>query len=149
MFNYNHERFGSRRELGLKYLILTGIYQQESTGAMVMDRIEQISMGFWKPSPGTVYPLLHKLVSQGYLELKIRSGKKYYTITEKGRDLINNSWFPWKNFMHHPATSMEKALDEIEVDLEYLSEKSGDVKKNKVIRGRLKKIIDRMKKLQG
>jgi len=46
-------------------------------------------------SPGTIYPTLHRLKKDGYLEQQSRvvSGKvrNYYTITERGRDALDKS----------------------------------------------------------
>ena len=46
-------------------------------------------------SPGTLYPTLHRLEKDGYLERQSRvvAGKvrKYYAITEKGRGALNEA----------------------------------------------------------
>ncbi len=46
-------------------------------------------------SPGTLYPTLHRLEENGYLERcsKVVTGKvrNYYTITEKGRGALNEA----------------------------------------------------------
>lgn len=46
-------------------------------------------------SPGTLYPTLHRLEEDGYLERrsKVAAGKvrHYYTITEKGKDALNEA----------------------------------------------------------
>ena len=45
--------------------------------------------------PGTLYPTLHRLEEDGYLERlsKVVAGKvrHYYTITEKGKDALNEA----------------------------------------------------------
>jgi DNA-binding PadR family transcriptional regulator len=35
------------------------------TGAEVMDEMERMSAGYWRPSPGSVYPLLEELTQEG------------------------------------------------------------------------------------
>ena len=46
-------------------------------------------------SYGTLYPIFHKLKRQGYLELNTENVKgkirKYYTITKKGKKILNQS----------------------------------------------------------
>lgn len=60
--------------------------QEEIYGTWLID--ELASHGY-RLSPGTLYPMLHKLVEAGYLTVRSeRDGKtvrKYYSATEKGR----------------------------------------------------------------
>jgi DNA-binding PadR family transcriptional regulator len=59
------------------------------TGAQIIDEIERLSMGFWRPSPGSVYPALEELESEGLIRIaRVEGTKKYYEITESGRTLL-------------------------------------------------------------
>ena len=55
-----------------------------------MDEIEKETYGHWKPSPGSVYPLLAWLQDNGYTkEIPTEeSGIKRYMLTEKGKQLF-------------------------------------------------------------
>ena len=50
--------------------------------------LEELGRHGYRLSPGTLYPTLHRLMKEGYLESssKVVGGKvrKYYTITERG-----------------------------------------------------------------
>jgi DNA-binding PadR family transcriptional regulator len=50
--------------------------------------LEELARHGYRLSPGTLYPTLHRLAMEGYLESssKVVSGRvrKYYTITEQG-----------------------------------------------------------------
>ncbi len=50
--------------------------------------LEELGRHGYRLSPGTLYPTLHRLTKEGYLESssKVVGGKvrKYYTITERG-----------------------------------------------------------------
>jgi len=47
---------------------------------------DTIGSAVWKPSHGTLYPILNKLTTNNLIEnVKIKDDKKYYTITELGR----------------------------------------------------------------
>jgi DNA-binding PadR family transcriptional regulator len=50
---------------------------------------EELARHGYRLGPGTLYPTLHRLEKEGYLEShpKVVGGKvrRYYTITEKGR----------------------------------------------------------------
>jgi DNA-binding PadR family transcriptional regulator len=57
--------------------------------------IEELERHGYRFSPGTIYPTLHLMTRDGYLrcESKVVNGKvrKYYTITEKGLDVLNQA----------------------------------------------------------
>jgi DNA-binding PadR family transcriptional regulator len=56
---------------------------------------EELDRHGYRLGPGTLYPTLHRLEKDGYLEQqpKVVGGKvrNYYTITEKGRDALNKA----------------------------------------------------------
>ena len=56
---------------------------------------EEIGRHGYQLGPGTLYPTLHRLEKNGYLERQPRvvGGKvrNYYTITEKGRDALREA----------------------------------------------------------
>lgn len=57
----------SRHRRGLRPLIYHLLSQGPRTGAELMDEIERFSRGFWRPSPGSVYPLLEEMTQDGVL----------------------------------------------------------------------------------
>ncbi|MGC9153265.1 MAG: PadR family transcriptional regulator [Vulcanisaeta sp.] len=75
---------------GLKYLILYLLSSRgPMTGAQIIDEIERLSMGFWRPSPGSVYPALEELETDGLIKVaRVEGTKKYYEITESGRAFL-------------------------------------------------------------
>ena len=56
---------------------------------MAVDRIAAITAGSWRPSPGSIYPLLKKLEHDGLLKHKATAACKgrqlFYSITAKGK----------------------------------------------------------------
>ena len=48
-----------------------------------MDAIEGMSQGWWRPSPGSVYPLLETIAKEGSIK-KREDGK--YELTEQGKE---------------------------------------------------------------
>jgi DNA-binding PadR family transcriptional regulator len=60
------------------------------SGSEIMDEIEKRTNGRWKPSPGSVYPLLAWLQDNGYLkELPTdQNGLKRYELTQNGKKLL-------------------------------------------------------------
>lgn len=71
----------------LKFITLFLINNSSMTGNEIRSSIKKIT-GYWKPSPGSMYPLLNKLYLDGFLKVERMSNKKIYSITKKGRDLI-------------------------------------------------------------
>jgi len=58
----------SRHRRGLRPLVYHLLSQGPKTGAELMDDIERLSRGFWRPSPGSVYPLLDEMTTEGVLK---------------------------------------------------------------------------------
>ncbi len=80
LYKYKIRKFG-----GSKWLILALLSQGEKSGAEIMKEIEKLSFGFWRPSPGTIYPTLYKLIKEGYI-VRLENGK--YILSEKGKEEI-------------------------------------------------------------
>jgi len=59
------------------------LQQSPRNGAEIMDQIEIASQGWWRPSPGSVYPLLEQLQKEGNIK-KCDDGR--YELTEKGKE---------------------------------------------------------------
>ena len=61
----------------LNYFILAMASRQKIRGADVMNTVEQLSHGYWRPSPGHVYFELDRLVDEGYLKRTEGEDGKY------------------------------------------------------------------------
>jgi DNA-binding PadR family transcriptional regulator len=68
----------------LKYVILDLIKDKPCHGYEIIQILEERSHGFYKPSPGAVYPTLQLLEEMGYIEATHQNGKKIYAITDEG-----------------------------------------------------------------
>lgn len=63
--------------------------------------------GFWKPSPGAIYPLLNSLVREGYIEASPDSNRrKVYKLTKKGIRLSRE----FEKSKHHLNEHISKIL---------------------------------------
>ncbi|MFQ6033349.1 MAG: PadR family transcriptional regulator [Candidatus Bipolaricaulia bacterium] len=70
------------------YLLkLLGESTRGMSGYELMRRIEE-ETGFWKPSPGSIYPLLAALESAELIEHRAEGEKKIYSLTERGREAL-------------------------------------------------------------
>ena len=57
------------------------------SGAEIVEEIEQETSGRWRPSPGSIYPLLAWLQDKGYTNESPsgESGMKQYVLTDEGK----------------------------------------------------------------
>jgi len=70
----------------LRFLVLKLLKEKPMSGAEIVEKIEKETGGRWKPSPGSIYPLLAWLQDKGYTkELPKEEGRmKRYKLTDKG-----------------------------------------------------------------
>jgi DNA-binding PadR family transcriptional regulator len=73
----------------LRYHVLTALNQKPMSGSELMDEIHKHTGENWKPSPGSIYPLLAWLQDNTYVkELPTENGFKRYELTQNGKDLL-------------------------------------------------------------
>ncbi|MFB0543403.1 MAG: PadR family transcriptional regulator [Candidatus Bathyarchaeia archaeon] len=82
-----------RRSIGipkgfLNYAVLRILHNTPMSGSELMDEIKKWTG--WRPSPGSIYPLLGKFREGGNIELidSEEPGLKRFTLTEKGNELL-------------------------------------------------------------
>ena len=70
----------------LQFLVLKLLAENAMSGVEIVEEIEQETRGFWKPSSGSLYPLLAKLQAKGYTNESPtgESGMKRYILTDEG-----------------------------------------------------------------
>jgi DNA-binding PadR family transcriptional regulator len=77
-------RHSSFQKGDLKYVILELLKDRPRHGYDIIRALEEESYGFYKPSPGVVYPTLQMLQEMGYASSLEQEGKRIYSITEEG-----------------------------------------------------------------
>jgi DNA-binding PadR family transcriptional regulator len=80
--------FGAGRKLGsedLQLLILARLGERPAHGYEIIKDIGERSGGFYRPSPGMVYPALTYLEEIGYAQVEAEGARKRYQITDAGR----------------------------------------------------------------
>ncbi len=82
------ERFFGRGDL--KYVILELLRDQPRHGYDIIRALEDRMRGYYRPSPGSVYPTLQMLEDLGYVTSSQSDGKKIYTITDEGRRYLED-----------------------------------------------------------
>ncbi|MEM1583452.1 MAG: PadR family transcriptional regulator [Nitrososphaerota archaeon] len=94
----------------LRYYVLEILSKEPKSGSDIMDFVEEYSGGLWRPSPGSIYPLLELLRDKGYIK-EIQRGEtttRKYTLTEKGWRLLEEQrrakilmMISWRLFAPH------------------------------------------------
>ena len=69
----------------LRLLVLALIEKEPRHGYEIIKHIEDMTYGFYAPSPGVIYPTLTYLEEAGYVASEADGNKKRYSITEEGR----------------------------------------------------------------
>ena len=74
----------------IRYYVLRLLSEKPMSGSEIIQHIEEKSGGHWKPSPGSVYPLLAWLQDNKYIkEVPVEEpGIKRYTLTDEGKNFL-------------------------------------------------------------
>ena len=88
---------GRRMRRGaIRTAILISLKDEPAHGYEVMRRLEEMSGGLWRPSPGSVYPHLQMLEDEGLVQSSEAEGSRTYTLTETGRAEAERSAPLWQ-----------------------------------------------------
>lgn len=96
----------------LDVLILKALSLQPLHGLGVSRRIEQLTQGAFVVGPGSLFPALHRLEEQGWLEASWGESEnnrraKFYTLTRAGRRQLTEEAAEWRRI----AGAMSIALE--------------------------------------
>ena len=124
---------------GLKSWVLYMLGERPMNGAEIMDSMESMSYGAWRPSPGSIYPLLSKMVEEKLI-IKREDGR--YVLASEGYDRINYFGEGWGSKQY----TVSSILAEFDNYLSYME----DLQKDKLLpyEERLGSIIARMGRLK-
>ena len=72
----------------LRLLVLALIEKEPRHGYEIIRHVEEMTQGFYAPSPGIIYPTLSYLEEAGYILSESEGNKKRYAVTDEGRDYL-------------------------------------------------------------
>lgn len=110
------------RHGGLRWYVLYLLSSGEKRGVDIMEEMEKRSLGYWRPSPGSIYPLLKTLEQEGL----IRKGESGYVLTDEGRETIGLDK-TGKSRSVASGERAERAVSDIESYIDYLEETHDDL----------------------
>jgi len=110
--------WAKRSHKGLRKWILFIVKDAPKSRAEIMDIMESNLQGWWRPSPGSIYPLLKKMVDEGILS---RSRDDKYSLTPTGREEVDRPW-PWFTQNSPAPRSVEGAIEVLSSYTSYLED---------------------------
>ncbi|MFQ5551751.1 MAG: helix-turn-helix transcriptional regulator [Gemmatimonadales bacterium] len=96
----------------MKYVILELLKGKPMHGYEVMKALEEQTCGCYSPSPGTVYPTLQWLEDEGLVELEVKDGKKVYSVTDSGRDFLDENRSTVKDIFDRVSEMIDRLVDD-------------------------------------
>lgn len=124
--------------------VVTMLASSPKNGVELMDEIERMTQGWWRPSPGSVYPVLEQLTKDGMIK-KRDDGK--YELTEKANDEVEWSFGPG---FGRRQRSVEEMFDEVSGLVSYLEDLAkSDPKQVTGYKERLRALADRLSTLSS
>ena len=84
-------------------------------GYAIMNELAERSGGLWRPSPGSVYPVLAQLQDEGLVVVEESEGRRNFSLTEAGRTYVaehaEEMSEPWKAADAGPAERVKNLMD--------------------------------------
>lgn len=82
---------GRRRKRGLPHMVMYLLSSSPKNGVELMDGVQAVTRGWWRPTPGSIYPLLREMTEGGIVR-KLDDGR--YELTEKGKSQAGGFFGP-------------------------------------------------------
>lgn len=111
-------RFAQRRKRGLPNMVVYLLSSSAKNGMELMDGVESITRGWWRPTPGSIYPLLKEMSDQGIVK-KRDDGR--YELTPKGR--VQSEGFFGSH--HRRPRTMDDMVSEMDGYVSYMEDVKG------------------------
>jgi len=89
-------------------MILDLINEGPLHGYEIMKHFQDEFNGLYQPSSGSTYPILQAFDEQGYVIVEETDGKKVYSITPKGKELLKTKESGFQKRIEHMETFISK-----------------------------------------
>ncbi len=132
-----------RRHGGMRYVVLFSLSEGPKNGAEIMENVERMSMGAWRPSPGSIYPMLSQLTEEAMIR---KRDDQRYELTSAGMEEIGMQGYSHRQQYQEGPYTVEGTISELESYISYLE----DMPKEKLAQynGRLSRLSDRLNQLK-
>jgi DNA-binding PadR family transcriptional regulator len=132
-----------RRKRGLRHWVIMILRRQPRNGAEITEDMEVMTNGWWRPSPGSVYPLLEEMVKDG--TIRKRPDGRYELVSAAGAE-----FWPWAGRMASGPRTPQEILQEISGLTAYLEDlRRSQPTATAPIQAELDAVADRLRKLRN
>jgi hypothetical protein len=132
-----------RKKRGLRNWVIVILRRQPRNGAEITEDMEVMTHGWWRPSPGSVYPLLEEMVKDG--TIRKRPDSRYELASPMGPE----QW-PWGWRMGGGPRTPQEILQEISGLTAYLEDlRHSQPHATDPIQGDLDAVAERLRKLRN
>jgi len=124
-------------------MVLYLLSSSPKNGVELMDGVQSITRGWWRPTPGSIYPLLSEMTKQG---LVVKKDDGRYELTQKGR---SQSQGHFDSGRRGPQSAGDM-VNQMEGFVSYFEDLKGS--KNEQLdphRGKLKELAKRLREVAG
>lgn len=136
-------KFAWRNRRGLPNMVLYILSTSPKNGVELMDGVESITRGWWRPTPGSIYPLLKEMTEEGILK-KRDDGK--YELTEKGRSQLGTPSNPRPHWPRDTGDMVDQMHSFVSYMEDVKTTQKGELKPHQ---SRLRELAKRLSDLAG
>lgn len=100
----------ARRDRGdVRLAILLLLDEQPRHGYEIITELTERSEGRWRPSPGSIYPVLKRLAKEGLVAAQKEEGKNVFSLTAAGTTLVEQQREAWGEPWARASTDSDEA----------------------------------------
>lgn len=84
----------------MRPIVLKALADKPMHGYEIIKQLEEKTHGWWRPSPGSIYPMLQMLEDEGAVTSREADGKRVYALTDAGKAEASKveSFGDWSKF---------------------------------------------------
>ncbi|XVQ12916.1 helix-turn-helix transcriptional regulator [Spirillospora sp. CA-255316] len=101
----------------LRLYLLKLLEESPRHGYEVIRLLQDRFLGVYSPSPGTIYPRLARLESEGLVSHEVIKGKKVYSLTDKGREELERRMDELAELEEEISASAQEFAREVQQDV--------------------------------
>ena len=90
----------------IQFWLLLILSEKPNYGYQIIKRLKEMFKGYWEPKTGTIYPALEKLNKKSLISSRVEHredtpNRRYFTLTEKGKNVLRENIKRWSKMIEH------------------------------------------------
>lgn len=111
---------GRRNRGDVRASVLLLLEEQPRHGYEILTELADRSDGAWRPSPGSIYPVLKTLTEEGLVQPEQESGRRVFHLTDEGRRFVETNREAWGEPWQADDSTATPGLDELRQEAKQL-----------------------------